>query len=424
MCYVNATSLTLLGIRSTRFFHLDGTHLSTALVHFALCPHDAAESRWYELQRGLRRARLFVSVCLPYLDDEFMPSELLSFHQGLSCAVFTLPEDIINDHELDGTIWPADTFPSTEPPALFRAEARQLERPLPVPYVTSRPSATPAPPASTAPAQRRPPTESKTYPGSDYPYGLLFPAQSPLPDEDILMEDADTKRERLVTSFLGGSTPSSAGRTKPRFPGSQAAQALRKRSGGESDSSVMLPPPSASVSASSRRPSVASDTSKNTVAPGTIRVKPEPVQPSVGGKGKKEKGKAKGSQGAPLVVSDSELPTTGKSTRSKAPGARPTVPLSGILDILAAATEEDMGGPGSLAHLKVQAKIQDKEDSEPGDEPEDGDMDPPSRARQKKITSFQILRTTGVEVPRREISLFLLFPALLQLTPRVLHQAV
>ncbi|KAJ7670818.1 hypothetical protein DFH06DRAFT_1125104 [Mycena polygramma] len=52
--------------------------------------------------------RASVSACLPYLDDEVMPSELLSFHQGLSRAVFTLPEDIINDHELDGTIWPAD----------------------------------------------------------------------------------------------------------------------------------------------------------------------------------------------------------------------------------------------------------------------------------------------------------------------------
>ncbi|KAJ7627779.1 hypothetical protein DFH06DRAFT_1141605 [Mycena polygramma] len=351
--------------------------------------------------------RASVSACLPYLDDEVMPSELLSFHQGLSRAVFTLPEDIINDHELDGTIWPADAFPSTEFPARLTVCLLSLPR-----FPGRRPASSSArcrfhtpPPAQVQPPLRLrrplplrgvPPTESKPYPGSDYPYGPLFP-QSSLPDEDILMEDADTKRERLVASLPGGSTPSPAGRAKPRFPGSQAAQALRKRSGGESDSSAMPPPPSASVSASSRRPSAASDTSKNTVAPGTIRVKPEPVQPSVGGKGKKEKGKAKGSQGAPLVVSDSEPPTTGKSTRSKVPGARPSVPLSGILDIPAAATEEDMGGPGSLAHLRVQAKIQDKEDSEPGDEPEDGDMDPPSRARQKKITSFQILRTTGVE---------------------------
>ncbi|KAJ6488104.1 hypothetical protein C8R47DRAFT_1071859 [Mycena vitilis] len=54
-----------------------------------------------------------------------------------------------------------------------------------------------------------------------------------------------------------------------------------------------------------------------------------------------------------------------KVTRSKAPGARPFVPPPDILNLPAAATEEHLGGPGSLAHLKASAKIQDKEEEEP-----------------------------------------------------------
>ncbi|KAJ6452017.1 hypothetical protein C8R47DRAFT_1229630 [Mycena vitilis] len=100
------------------------------------------------------KLRASVHGCLPYLGDDVMPIELLAFHQGLKEAVKRLPEDFIQDHELDGIIWPLDAFESTDPPCLSRAEAKSLQRPMPVPYAVSRAEATPAP---TPVVSRRPP---------------------------------------------------------------------------------------------------------------------------------------------------------------------------------------------------------------------------------------------------------------------------
>ncbi|KAJ6450968.1 hypothetical protein C8R47DRAFT_1084241 [Mycena vitilis] len=62
----------------------------------------------------LAAQRASVHGCLPYLGDDVMPIELLAFHQGLKEAVKRLPEDFIQDHELDGIIWPLDAFESTD----------------------------------------------------------------------------------------------------------------------------------------------------------------------------------------------------------------------------------------------------------------------------------------------------------------------
>ncbi|KAJ6516649.1 hypothetical protein C8R47DRAFT_1268089 [Mycena vitilis] len=371
------------------------------------------------------KLRASVHGCLPYLGDDVMPIELLAFHQGLKEAVKRLPEDFIQDHELDGIIWPLDAFESTDPPCLSRAEAKSLQRPMPVPYAVSRAEATPAP---TPVVSRRPPPVASS-PVSDYPFdfaarlqGSFFPPglrrePTRAVDEDVNMEDPEVRHDESVASLPVDKAPSgrrlrppasiSASQPIPRFPGSGSGS--RQRAG--ETASVMPPPASASVSSSSRQPSASSETSRDTtVAPRAVKVKHEPVSVNLSGKDKGGKN-AKGSQEAPMEVSDSEQPpANAKVTRSKAPGARPFVAPSEILNLPAAATEEHLGGPGSLAHLRASAKIQDKEDSEPevevvgetvaetpGDKLEDSSTGPRSRQRQKLMTSFQILRTTGID---------------------------
>ncbi|KAJ7676093.1 hypothetical protein DFH06DRAFT_1318236 [Mycena polygramma] len=308
-----------------------------------------------------------VNACLPYIDDEVMPSALVSFHQGLSRAVASLDEDAVIDNGLDGVSWPPDAFSSTTPLSLTKAEARNLEHPHPKPYATFK---APAPPSSSSFPGLRPPTApSSLFPGSGYPYGPL------LPPADVEMgppEDADAKRDRLMASLSSGpTTPDAGGRAyahqyssspKPALhrPGSRAAQSRGGRSAGESDSSAMPPPSSASVSASSRRQSLASDTSKATV-PGVIKVKRESGQQPSGGKEKeKKKAKGKGTQNAPMEISDPEIPPNTKVTRSQVPGAKPAVPLKETLELPPHATEEEAGGAGSSKHKGKAAKIQDK----------------------------------------------------------------
>ncbi|KAJ6453848.1 hypothetical protein C8R47DRAFT_1228930 [Mycena vitilis] len=353
------------------------------------------------------KLRASVHGCLPYLGDDVMPIELLAFHQGLKEAVKRLPEDFIQDHELDGIIWPLDAFESTDPPCLSRAEAKSLQRPMPVPYAVSR---------------------AEDYAGAHAcgfkapSAGGKFPRERlPIPgavDEDVNMEGPEVSHDESVASLPVDKAPLPSRRPKPIpcFPGSGSGS--RQRAG--ETASVMPPPASASVSSSSRQPSASSETSRDTtVALRTVRVKYEPVSVNLSGKDKGGKN-AKGSQEAPMEVSDSEQPpANAKVTRSKAPGARPFVAPSEILNLPAAATEEHLGGPGSLAHLRASAKIQDKEDSEPevevvgetvaetpGDKLEDSSTGPKSRQRQKLMTSFQILRTTGIDTVRREISPF------------------
>ncbi|KAJ6463043.1 hypothetical protein C8R47DRAFT_1080078 [Mycena vitilis] len=324
------------------------------------------------------KLRASVHGCLPYLGDDVMPIELLAFHQGLKEAVKRLPEDFIQDHELDGIIWPLDAFESTDPPCLSRAEAKSLQRPMPVPYAVSRAEATPAP---TPVVSRRPPPVASS-PVGDYPFdfaarlqGSFFPPglrrePTRAVDEDVNMEDPEDKApvRPSVSGSLAGvyahQLPSRRPRPIPRFPGSGSGS--RQRAGETGDQSAMPPPASASVSSSSRQPSASSETSRDTtVAPRATKVKHEPVSANLSGKGKKDKN-PKGSQDAPVEVSDSEQPpANAKVTRSKAPGARPFVPPPDILNLPAAATEEHLGGPGSLAHLKASAKIQDKEEEEP-----------------------------------------------------------
>ncbi|KAJ7648679.1 hypothetical protein DFH06DRAFT_1332285 [Mycena polygramma] len=356
--------------------------------------------------------RASVNACLPYIDDEVMPSALLSFHQGLSRAVASLDEDAVIDNGLDGVSWPPDAFSSTTPLSLTKAEARNLERPHPKPYATFK---APAPPSSSSfgmPGLRPPTAPSSSFPGSGYPYGPL------LPPADVEMgppEDADAKRDRLMASLSSGpTTPDAGGRAythqyssspkpAPHRPGSRAAQGRGGRSAGESDSSAMPPPSSASVSASSRRQSLASDTSKATV-PGVIKVKhesgqqPASQQPSGGKEKEKKKGKGKGTQNAPMEISDPEIPPNTKVTRSQVPGAKPAVPLKETLELPPHATEEEAGGAGSSKRKGKAAKIQDKGEGEGED-----DFDP---VRQRKITGFQILRTAGIEPTKREISIF------------------
>ncbi|KAJ6499748.1 hypothetical protein C8R47DRAFT_1212055 [Mycena vitilis] len=331
------------------------------------------------------KLRASVHGCLPYLGDDVMPIELLAFHQGLKEAVKRLPEDFIQDHELDGIIWPLDAFESTDPPCLSRAEAKSLQRPMPVPYAVSRAEATPAP---TPVVSRRPPPVASS-PVSDYPFdfaarlqGSFFPpglSREPTSfvEEDVNMEGPEARQGGPVASVPVDKAPLPSRRPRPipRFPGSGSGS--RQRAGETGDQSAMPPPASASVSSSSRQPSASSDTGgkdrriqvgcgrDTTVAPRATKVKPEPVSANLSGKGKKDKN-PKGSQDAPVEVSDSEQPpANAKVTRSKAPGARPFVPPPDILNLPAAATEEHLGGPGSLAHLKASAKIQDKEEEEP-----------------------------------------------------------
>ncbi|KAJ7603257.1 hypothetical protein DFH06DRAFT_1151986 [Mycena polygramma] len=349
--------------------------------------------------------RASVNACLPYIDDEVMPSALLSFHQGLSRAVASLDEDAVIDNGLDGVSWPPDAFSSTTPLSLTKAEARNLERPHPKPYATFK---APAPPSSSSfgmPGLRPPTAPLSSFPGSGYPYGPL------LPPADVEMgppEDADAKRDRLMASLSSGpTTPDAGGRAyahqyssspkpAPHRPGSRAAQGRGGRSAGESDSSAMPPPSSASVSVSSRRQSLASDTSKATV-PGVIKVKRESGQQPSGGKEKeKKKAKGKGTQNAPMEISNPEIPPNTKVTQSQVPGAKPAIPLKETLELPPHATEEEAGGAGSSKRKGKAAKIQDKGEGEGED-----DFDP---VRQRKITGFQILRTAGIEPTKREIT--------------------
>ncbi|KAJ6458598.1 hypothetical protein C8R47DRAFT_1081646 [Mycena vitilis] len=321
------------------------------------------------------KLRASVHGCLPYLGDDVMPIELLAFHQGLKEAVKRLPEDFIQDHELDGIIWPLDAFESTDPPCLSRAEAKSLQRPMPVPYAVSRAEATPAP---TPVVSRRPPPVASS-PVGDYPFdfaarlqGSFFPPglrrePTRAVDEDVNMEDPEGRHDEPVASLPVDKAPLPSRRPRPipRFPGSGSGS--RQRAGETGDQSAMPPPASASVSSSSRQPSASSETSRDTtVAPRATKVKPEPVSANLSGKGKKDKN-PKGSQDAPVEVSDSEQPPANgiESNPLESPGCSSFRPPPDILNLPAAATEEHLGGPGSLAHLKASAKIQDKEEEEP-----------------------------------------------------------
>ncbi|KAJ6491244.1 hypothetical protein C8R47DRAFT_1070820 [Mycena vitilis] len=319
------------------------------------------------------KLRASVHGCLPYIGDDAMPIELLAFHQGLKEAVQRLPEDFIQDHELDGIIWPPDAFESTDPPCLSRVEAKNLQRPMPVPYAVPRAEATPAP---TPVVSRRPPPVASS-PVSDYPFGSFFPpglSREPTSfvEEDVNMEGPEARQGGPVASVpvdkAPAFTPTSFHLGVPDpFPVSRVVGAVRANARGRLAISrpCRLPPQRRSLHRLVSRPASSETSRDTTVAPRATKVKPEPVSVNLSGKGKKDKN-PKGSQDAPVEVSDSEQPpANAKVTRSKAPGARPFVPPPDILNLPAAATEEHLGGPGSLAHLKASAKIQDKEEEEP-----------------------------------------------------------
>ncbi|KAJ6513554.1 hypothetical protein C8R47DRAFT_1064272 [Mycena vitilis] len=343
------------------------------------------------------KLRASVHGCLPYIGDDAMPIELLAFHQGLKEAVQRLPEDFIQDHELDGIIWPPDAFESTDPPCLSRVEAKNLQRPMPVPYAVPRAEATPAP---TPVVSRRPPPVASS-PVSDYPFGSFFPpglSREPTSfvEEDVNMEGPEARQGGPVASVpvdkAPAFTPTSFHLGVPDpFPVSRVVGAVRANARGRLAISrpCRLPPQRRSLHRLVSRPTSSETSRDTTVAPRATKVKHEPVSVNLSGKGKKDKN-PKGSQDAPVEVSDSEQPpANAKVTRSKAPGARPFVPPPDILNLPAAATEEHLGGPGSLAHLKASAKIQDKEEEEPeveivgesmaeagGEEVEDGETGP------------------------------------------------
>ncbi|KAJ7603052.1 hypothetical protein DFH06DRAFT_1350583 [Mycena polygramma] len=301
----------------------------------------------------------------------WMPSALLSFHQGLSRAVASLDEDAVIDNGLDGVSWPPDAFSSTTPLSLTKAEARNLERPHPKPYATFK---APAPPSSSSfgmPGLRPPTAPSSSFPGSGYPYGPL------LPPADVEMgppEDADAKRD----------PPDGKPEQRAHHPVFFFAEASATPPG---------------------QPSCSGQRWTATV-PGVIKVKhesgqqPASQQPSGGKEKEKKKGKGKGTQNAPMVClrpppscsarvlrhlnftgdfrPRDPAPTVTKVTRSQVPGAKPAVPLKETLELPPHATEEEAGGAGSSKRKGKAAKIQDKGEGEGED-----DFDP---VRQRKIT--------------------------------------